>query len=537
MWNKLKQWLHPDHITRSSIKEGFDDLPAAVCYFTPDGIIRLCNRQMFRVYRALSGRDLQSLEELHQQVWAPTHGRRVDGKNPSFVLPDGTCWLYSEQTVFGEGVRPHVECIFSEVTDLQRQRQELLRQNQELLRMNRELRRLSENVQEMTREKEILEFKTRLHDEMGYGLTAVRQCLLQRKDPAELEASLEQMNKAVQLFRKDSETPPEENEWSVFVEDAAQLGVTVALQGPMPRQHQQLLLTIARECITNAVRYAGANRLEITITPQGGGQRWQFENDGPPPRRPRHYAGRRAYRHPAPGDAGGRHHGGAGPAPLPAVCEPAKGGNDMTSVLIVEDQRMPRENMEHLVEDSGRYRRVASLSTAEMALAQCARHTVDLVLMDVCTKGSRDGIDVAAEIKARHPETKVIIITSMVEESYLKRAKAAGAESFWYKDVSPESLLEVMDRTMAGESLYPDRTPETRLGQVSSTQLTPREIEVLRLVCEGLEYEEIAAALGISSRTVKRFVSSLLEKTGYSNRTRLAIAVTKKNFILPHLEE
>lgn len=153
----------------------------------------------------------------------------------------------------------------------------------------------------------------------------------------------------------------------------------------------------------------------------------------------------------------------------------------MTSVLIVEDQRMPRENMEHLVEDSGRYRRVASLSTAEMALAQCARHSVDLVLMDVCTKGSRDGIDVAAEIKARYPET--------------------------------------------------------RLGQVSSTQLTPREIEVLRLVCEGLEYEEIAAELGISSRTVKRFVSSLLEKTGYSNRTRLAIAVTKKNFILPHLEE
>ena len=51
----------------------------------------------------------------------------------------------------------------------------------------------------------------------------------------------------------------------------------------MPRH---LLLTIARECITNAVRYAGANRLEITITPQGGGQRWQFENDGPPPADP-----------------------------------------------------------------------------------------------------------------------------------------------------------------------------------------------------------------------------------------------------------
>lgn len=284
MWNKLKQWLHPDHITRSSIKEGFDDLPAAVCYFTPDGIIRLCNRQMFRVYRALSGRDLQSLEELHQQVWAPTHGRRVDGKNPSFVLPDGTCWLYSEQTVFGEGGRPHVECIFSEVTDLQRQRQELLRQNQELLRMNRELRRLSENVQEMTREKEILEFKTRLHDEMGYGLTAVRQCLLQRKDPAELEASLEQMNKAVQLFRKDSET--EENEWDVFVEDAAQLGVTVALQGPMPRQRQQLLLTIARECITNAVRYAGPTGWRSPSPRRAGASAGSLKTTARPPQTP-----------------------------------------------------------------------------------------------------------------------------------------------------------------------------------------------------------------------------------------------------------
>lgn len=106
MWNKLKQWLHPDHITRSSIKEGFDDLPAAVCYFTPDGIIRLCNRQMFRVYRALSGRDLQSLEELHQQVWAPTHGRRVDGKNPSFVLPDAPAGSIRSRPCSGRGSAP-----------------------------------------------------------------------------------------------------------------------------------------------------------------------------------------------------------------------------------------------------------------------------------------------------------------------------------------------------------------------------------------------------------------------------------------------
>lgn len=209
----------------------------------------------------------------------------------------------------------------------------------------------------------------------------------------------------------------------------------------------------------------------------------------------------------------------------------------MKNVLIVEDQRMPRENMERLLAETGRYALAASIATAEMAPALCARRNIDLVLMDVCTKGSKDGIEAAAEIKAASPGTKVIIVTSMVEESYLQRAQQAGADSFWYKDISKESLLEVIDRTMAGEHLYPDAVPITRLGQATSADLTRREIDVLRMVCEGMEYEEIAAALGISVRTVKAHISSLLSKTGYANRTRLAIAVTKKNFIIPRLDE
>lgn len=209
----------------------------------------------------------------------------------------------------------------------------------------------------------------------------------------------------------------------------------------------------------------------------------------------------------------------------------------MNTVLIVEDQRMPRENMERMLAESGHYQLAASIATAEMAPPLCARRSIDLVLMDVCTKGSKDGIEAAAEIKAVSPYTKVVIVTSMVEESYLERARAAGADSFWYKDITRESLLDVIDRTMAGGHFYPDAVPVTQLGQASSTDLTRREIEVLRLVCEGYEYDEIAQALGISVRTAKAHVSSLLAKTGYANRTRLAIAVTKKNFIIPRLED
>lgn len=72
---------------------------------------------------------------------------------------------------------------------------------------------------------------------------------------------------------------------------------------------------------------------------------------------------------------------------------------------------------------------------------------------------------------------------------------------------------------------------------VESTELTSKEIEVLRLICDGLENYEIAARLNVSERTIKYQVSNILSKTGFTNRTQLAIAVTKKNFIVPNLPE
>ena len=220
----------------------------------------------------------------------------------------------------------------------------------------------------------------------------------------------------------------------------------------------------------------------------------------------------------------------------------------MKKILIVEDQRMPRENMERMIAESGRYESAGSISDAGLALARCCRIPVDLILMDVCTAGNRDGIEAAAEIKAKFPNIKIIIVTSMAEVGFLDRAKAAGADSFWYKDPSEDILLEIMDisreklidiidRTMAGEKIFPDATPTVRLGLADSTELTAREINVLRLVCDGLEYGEIAEQLNISERTVKYHVSNILSKTGYANKTRLAIAVTNKKFIIPRIPE
>ena len=209
----------------------------------------------------------------------------------------------------------------------------------------------------------------------------------------------------------------------------------------------------------------------------------------------------------------------------------------MMQVLVVDDQRMPRDNMEQILAASGRYEVAASISSAELAIIKCKQQPIDLILMDVCTKGSKNGIDAAAEIKQQFPNIKIIIVTSMVEVSYLERAKDAKADSFWYKDLSREELIDVIDRTMAGEHLFPGETPRVKLGLATSAEFTSKEIEVLRLVCEGLEYGEIFLKLNVSVNTVKTHVSHILQRTGYANKTRLAIAVTNKNFIIPSIPE
>lgn len=207
----------------------------------------------------------------------------------------------------------------------------------------------------------------------------------------------------------------------------------------------------------------------------------------------------------------------------------------MTKVLVIEDQRIAREYMENVIQSGKDYELADSLSKADLAETVCRRSAVDLVLMDVCTHGAKDGIDAAAELRMQFPELKIIVVTSMVEESFIKRAKEAGADSFWYKEVSPEDLITVMDATMQGRQIWPDETPAVKLGITTSDDFTETEIKVLRLVCEGLEYSEIAEVLHYTKDNVKYHIRNILQKTGYANKTQLAIAVTGRHYIIPKL--
>ena len=133
-------------------------------------------------------------------------------------------------------------------------------------------------------------------------------------------------------------------------------------------------------------------------------------------------------------------------------------------VLVVEDQEMPRQLFEIFINSSEEFLHVGSVANAGLALSMCRNQQVDLVLMDVMTELGHSGLEAAAEIKQVFPGIKIIIVTSMPEYSWLQRAREIGVESFWYKDGKKTAILDVMSRTMAGESIYPDTTPVVRIG-------------------------------------------------------------------------
>ena len=194
----------------------------------------------------------------------------------------------------------------------------------------------------------------------------------------------------------------------------------------------------------------------------------------------------------------------------------------MYNVLIVEDQDMPRQLFEIFIRTSTQFRHTLSISNAALALSVCREQKIDLILMDVMTDLGQSGLDAAENIKREFPNTRIIIVTSMPEYSWLERAKQIGVDSFWYKDGQKTAILEVMERTMAGEHIFPDGTPLTHIGNANNHEFTERELDVLRELTGGGSNAEIAERLKISPGTVKTHIQHLLDKTGFKTRTELA---------------
>lgn len=276
-------------IDRNSIKEAMDTLPVAICYFTDQGMVKLCNLQMYRLFYTLFQSDLQSLAELHaalDECDAHTGVIRLSGDEPVYLFPSGKAWLFTETEVRLDDGSAYTEAVFYDVTELYEKRLEIEAQTEKLKELGRNIRALSENVVAMTKEEEMLSFKTTLHDRMGAGLMAARQVLAQNRPTEEMDALIRSWKRSVALVKQDNDAMTDRGEFSELMRDAAAIGVDVRIDGELPQDAGALCVFLGamRESLTNCVRHANATELRASVTCNVEGCTFIITNNGEAPK-------------------------------------------------------------------------------------------------------------------------------------------------------------------------------------------------------------------------------------------------------------
>lgn len=202
-------------------------------------------------------------------------------------------------------------------------------------------------------------------------------------------------------------------------------------------------------------------------------------------------------------------------------------------VVVADDQALVRAGFRMLLADEPDIDIVGEASTGLEAVEQVARHRPGLVLMDI-RMPVLDGLEATRRILAADPAARVLVLTTFDLDEYVFEALRAGASGFVLKDDPPEQLIAAIRVVAGGDALLSPavtrrvvrrfaRQPQHRTPPPQVSELTARELDVLRLVCRGLSNAEAAAELWISEATVKTHVTHILTKLGLRDRVQAVV--------------
>ena len=202
-----------------------------------------------------------------------------------------------------------------------------------------------------------------------------------------------------------------------------------------------------------------------------------------------------------------------------------------TRVLLVDDHEVVRLGLMTLINDQPDLQVVGEAGTTAEALRAVERLRPDVVLMDIRMPGE-GGIEATQQIVSRFPETKVVMLTSFADDELVVRAIRAGAVGYVLKQVGNAELLRAIAAAARGEALLDPSTTARLLSRVREAErkadddafraLSDREMDVLAELTRGKSNAEIGQILNLSEKTVRNYVSTILEKLHLTNRVELA---------------
>lgn len=213
--------------------------------------------------------------------------------------------------------------------------------------------------------------------------------------------------------------------------------------------------------------------------------------------------------------------------------------DELIRVMIVDDHAVVREGLRTYLDLSDEIEVVGEAGNGREAIDRAGVLKPDVVLMDLMMP-EMDGIAATRGLKEVSPASKVIVLTSFTDDEHINPALRAGAIGYLLKDVSAADLVCAIDGANKGQvQLHPD-VARRLMEQVATgprredppaSALTPRELEVLRLIASGMSNKEIARELGLNERTVKGHVSNILSKLGLADRTQAALYAVREGII------
>ncbi|RPI21522.1 MAG: DNA-binding response regulator [Chloroflexota bacterium] len=219
-------------------------------------------------------------------------------------------------------------------------------------------------------------------------------------------------------------------------------------------------------------------------------------------------------------------------------------GEDIIRVLIADDHPLVRKGLRALLVEFDDIELVGEAVDGREAVALFSKFKPDIILMDLVMP-KMDGIEATRVITGEHPDARILVLTSFINDEYLFPAIKAGALGYLLKEADPKELIQSIHQIYLGRpSLDPSIARKVlmelgspRAEKPAMDELTEREIEVLTLLAEGLENNQIAKRLSVADVTVRTHISHILDKLHLSNRVQATLYALREGYVTLDVEQ